>query len=144
MVEFDIVSELTLYVLLLLFGLFTLILGWFQFNVFRGRAMNNPDGTVDDWHEQKILFGMAIGDLVIICPITILSIILILVENEWGFFILSLVSFWYVWVNLAFTLTSLRFENPRITAEWIVAFPFGSILGFAYLVWILINFSVIF
>ena len=144
MAEFDLIAQIELYGLLFLFGLFTALLGWFQFNVFKGKAMNNPDGTVDDWHEQKILFGMAVGDLVLICPITVLGIGFILMDIEWGYFILSLVSFWYIWVNFAFTVTSIRFEKPVISLEWIIVYPFGIFLGISYLIWFLFNFKLIF
>ena len=141
MLELEFFSQITLYVLLLLFGFVTLLLGWFQMNVLKGKAMDNPDGSVDDWHEQKIMFGMSFADLLIICPITIAGIALILFDSQWGFYILGLVSFWYVWVNTAFTVTSLRFEKPKITLNWFVVYPFGIILGIAYLTWLIIHFN---
>ncbi|MHA2103634.1 MAG: hypothetical protein ACW981_09405 [Candidatus Hodarchaeales archaeon] len=137
MIELELFSLITLYVLLILFGLFTLILSWFQFNVFRGKAMDNPDGSVDDWHEQKILYGMSFADFVIIIPISIISFILILVNSLWGYYLLGLVSFWYIWVNTAFTITSLRFEKPKITFSWIIAYPFGTVLGLGYFIWLI-------
>ena len=139
MVELEIFSQITLYILLILFGIFTLLLGWFQFNVFKGKAMDNPDGSVDDWHEQKILFGMAVADLVIICPITLLGVLMILTNSNWGFYIIGAVSFWYVWVNSAFTITSLRFEKPKITINWFVVYPFGILIGISYLIWMIIH-----
>jgi hypothetical protein len=144
MQELNLLSQATLYVLLLLFGLITLVLGWFQVNVFKGKAMDNPDGSVDDWHEQKILFGMSFSDIIIICPTTIAGIVLILVNSHWGFYILGLVSFWHVWVNTATTVTSLRFEKPKITFSWFIVFPFAILVGLAYLIWSVIHFNLVF
>ena len=106
--------------------------------------MDNPDGSVDDWHEQKILYGMSFADLLIICPITFLGIILIITNSNWGFYILGVVSFWYVWVNTAFTVTSLRFEKPKITVNWFVVYPFGILLGISYLMWVIFHSNLLF
>ncbi len=144
MQELDFLSRVTLYVLLLLFGLITLILWWFQINVYKGKAMDNPDGSTDDWHEQKILFGMSFADIVIICPATFVGIALILIDSHWGFYILGMLSFWHVWVNTAFTVSSLRFEDPEITLMWFIAYPFGILLGLLYLIWMFIHFDMIF
>ncbi|KGK99730.1 hypothetical protein LI82_00480 [Methanococcoides methylutens] len=144
MQELELLSRVTLYVLLVLFGLITLILGWFQINVYKGKAMDNPDGSTDDWHEQKILFGMSLADIIIICPATFVGIALILIDSHWGFFILVVLSFWHVWVNTSFTVTSLRFEKPEMTFMWFMAYPFGILLGISYLIWIVVHFDVIF
>ncbi|WP_135606197.1 hypothetical protein [Methanococcoides sp. NM1] len=144
MQELELLSRVTLYVLLLLFGSITLILWWFQINVYKGKAMDNPDGSSDDWHEQKILFGMSFADIVIICPATFVGIALILIDSHWGFYILGLLSFWHVWVNTAFTVTSLRFEKPEMTFMWFMAYPFGILLGLLYLVWLFVHFEMVF
>lgn len=144
MQELELLSRVTLYALLLLFGLITLILCWFQINVYKGKSMDNPDGSADDWHEQKILFGMSFADIFIICPATFVGIALILIDSHWGFFILGLLSFWHVWVNTAFTVTSLRFEKPEITLMWFIVYPFGILLGISYLIWIVVHFDVVF
>jgi hypothetical protein len=41
------------------------------------------------------------------------------------------------------TVTSLRFEKPRITAESLLVFPFGTLVGAFYLIWILIHFGIV-
>ncbi|AKB85239.1 hypothetical protein MCMEM_1186 [Methanococcoides methylutens MM1] len=106
--------------------------------------MGNPDGSTDDWHEQKILFGMALADIVIICPLSFVAIVLVLFNSLWGFLILGMLSFWYVWANTAFTVTSLRFENPDITFMWLIAFPFGILIGLLYLIWFILHFDMVF
>ncbi len=40
-------SQVTLYVLLALIGLLTLIIWGWQIQVFRGKDMENPDGSAD-------------------------------------------------------------------------------------------------
>ncbi len=40
-------SQITLHVLLALIGLLALIVWGWQIQVLRGKAMDNPDGTVD-------------------------------------------------------------------------------------------------
>ncbi|WP_340818251.1 hypothetical protein [Methanolobus sp. WCC4] len=144
MQELDLLSEMTLYVLLFLFGAITLLLLWFQINVYKGKAMDNPDGSVDDWHEQKILYGMSFADIVIIFPATFIGIALILIDSHWGFYILGMISFWHVWANTAFTISSLRFEEPEITFTWILVYPFGILLGLFYLIWLFIHFDRVF
>ena len=137
-------SQITLYVLLALIGLLALIVWGWQIQVLRGKEMKNADGTVDSWHEQKILFGMAIADIFLACPVSIIGIVLVFFNFRWGVYLLTWVSFWFVWANIVTTATSLRFEKPKITLEWIIVFPFGTLVGLAYFVWTLLNFEVIF
>lgn len=144
MQELDFLSRVILYILLFLFGVITLLLLWFQINVYKGKAMDNPDGSVDDWHEQKILYGMAFADIIIICPATFAGISLILLNLQWGFYLLGILSFWHVWVNTAFTVSSLRFEDPTITFMWFITYPLGILLGLLYLIWLFIHFDAIF
>jgi hypothetical protein len=103
--------------------------------------MDNPDGSSDDWHEQKILYGIAFADIFLACPASILGIVLVFVSPRWGFYLLALVSFWFVWANIMTTVTSLRFEKPKITLMWFIAFPFEILIGLAYIGWTLIHFD---
>jgi hypothetical protein len=112
--------------------------------VLKGKAMDNPDGSKDDYNEQNILYGMALADILIICPTTFIGIILILINLNWGFLLLGLISFWNIWVNTATTITSLRFYKPKITFSWFIVFPFGILLGLTYIIWFGINFNAIF
>ena len=57
-----------LYSYLVIFGLFCLAVLFWQIQVLRGRAMRNPDGTADDWREQKLFYGMALADVTIAVP----------------------------------------------------------------------------
>ena len=68
MYELSLFSQVSLYVLLGIMGLFTLIiLGW-QIKVIKGKAMKNPDGTFDSWKEQKTHYGIAFADILFACP----------------------------------------------------------------------------
>jgi hypothetical protein len=137
-------SQIVLYVLLFLIGLFALIVWVGQIMILRGKAFKNPDGSTDDWHEQKTHYGIAFADIFLACPVSIAGIVLVFVYPRWGYFFLALVSFWFVWGNLMTTATSLRFENPKISLMWILAFPLGTIIGLAYILWTVINFDAIF
>lgn len=137
-------SRVILYVLLALMGFVSIVVWWWQVMVMKGKAMKNPDGSVDDWHEQKILYGMAIADIFLACPATIAGIIMIFVSPRWGYYILALVSFWFVWANIMTTVTSLRFEKLKFTFSWFIAFPFGSLIGLAYIIWTFIHFDTIY
>lgn len=137
-------SLISLYVLLALITILALIIWGWQIMVLRGKAMSNPDGTHDDWHEQKIFFGIALADVVLACPVTLAGVVLVFVNPRAGFFILSMASFWFVWANIMTTATSLRFEKPKFTAAWFIAFPFGVIVGVAFIAWTLIHFDRIF
>ena len=141
MQELSLFSQISLYVLLALYGLLALIIWGWQVMVLKGKAMKNPDGSVDDWHEQKTHYGMAFADVFLACPATIVGIVLVFVSPRWGYYLLALVSFWYVWANIMTTATSLRFEKPRINLVWFITFPFGSLLGLAYIVWTLVHFD---
>ena len=45
--------QICLYILLALLGLYSLLIFGWQIMVLRGKAMKNPDGSSDDYHEQK-------------------------------------------------------------------------------------------
>ena len=47
-------SQITLYVLLALMGLLSLIIWGWQIQVLRGKDMKNPDGSADNWHEPAL------------------------------------------------------------------------------------------
>jgi hypothetical protein len=106
--------------------------------------MKNPDGSFDSWHEQKIHYGIAFADIFLACPVNIAGIVLVFVCSRWGCFLLTLVSFWWIWANTMTTTTSLKFEKPKITLNWIIAFPFGILVGLAYIVWTIVHFDTIF
>jgi len=142
--EFSLLSRITLYVIIGLLGLFGLAILWWQVNVLRGRSMSNPDGTSDNWHEEKHFFGIAVADIFLAIPVTLAGICLILADFRIGFYLTSLGSFWYLWANIMTTTNSLKFENPKITFSWIMVFPFEIVLALAYLVWTLIHFNEVF
>jgi hypothetical protein len=145
MQEFSILSRITLYVLLALLGVLALIVWGWQIQVLRGKAMKNPDGTADDWHEQKMFYGIAVADIFLACPISIIGIILVVLgSSRLGFYLLAWVSFWFVWANTMTTATSLRFEKPKITLNWLIVFPFGALVGLAYFVWTLVHFEAVY
>ena len=144
MQELSIVSQITLYVLVALIGLFTLLIGGWQIMVLKGKEMKNPDGSFDDWHKQKTHFGIAFADVFFACPVSIVGIILMFVAPRWGYYLLALVSFWLVWANTMTTTTSLRFEKPKINLIWLIVFPFEILIGLAYILWTFIHFDTIF
>jgi len=142
--ELSLVSRVLLYVLLSLIALLTLAVAWAQVGCLRGRPFQNPDGTADDWRDQKIFYGIAWADLAVTCPLSIVGLALAFATPKLGLFLLAGVSVWLVWANIMTTVTSLRFEKPRITLPWLVVFPFGSIVGLAYLLWILLHFDLVY
>ncbi len=142
--ELSTLSRATLYALLALIGILTLAIWWAQTGVLRGGAFKNPDGTVDDWHEQKIFFGISFADVFLACPASATGIVLVFLYPRWGFYMLALVSFWFLWANIMTTITSLRFEAPKITLSWFIVYPLGSIVGLAYIVWTLVHFDTIY
>ena len=135
------ISQVILYVLLALIGLIALIVFGWQIQVLRGKAMNNADGSSDSWHEQKIFYGIVIADIFLACPLSIAGIVLVFVTPRWGYYLLALVSFWLVWADVMTTATSLRFEKPKITLNWFIVFPFGILVGLAYILWTLVHFD---
>jgi len=144
MQELSALSQITLYVLLALIGLLSLIIWGWQIQVLRGKEMKNPDGTADSWQEQKIFYGIAVADIFLACPLSIIGIVLVFVNLRWGAYLLTWVSFWFVWANIMTTATSLRFEKPKITLNWIIVFPFGVLVGLAYFIWTLVHFDIIY
>ena len=145
MQSFSLFSQIILYVLLAFFGIFALLLWILQTKILRGKAFQNPDGSKDDWHEQKAIYGIAFADVFVACPANIFGIALVFLYPRWGYYLLALVSFWWVWANVMTTATSLRFYNPKQhLALWLVGYPFGVVLGLAYIVWTIIHFDIIY
>ena len=58
--------------------------------------------------------------------------------------VMGLVSFWFLWANVMTSVTSLRFEKPRVTLQWVVVFPLGAVIGLAYIAWTLAHFGTLF
>ena len=112
--------------------------------VLKGKAMQNPDGSSDDWHQQKIFYGIAFADVFLACPASIIGIILVFVSPRWGYYLLVMVSFWLVWANMMTTATSLRFEQPSITLNWFIVYPLGMLVGLAYIIWTIVHFEIIY
>ena len=137
-------SQIVLYVLLALIGLLSLIIWGWQIQVLRGKDMKNPDGSADNWQEQKIFYGISVADIFLACPLAIIGIVLVFISPRFGFYLLSWVSFWFVWANIMTTATSLRFEKPKITLTWFIVFPFGTLVGLAYFIWTLVHFDAIY
>ncbi len=142
MTELSLISQISLYVLLALMGLFSLLLWGWQIMILRGKAFNNPDGSKDDWHEQKTHYGIAFADVFVSCPANIIGIALVFLFPRWGFYLLSMVSFWWIWANVMTTATSLRFYNPkRSLITWLIGYPLGILVGLAFIVWTIVHFN---
>ncbi|MCP4074572.1 MAG: hypothetical protein GY744_00115 [Gammaproteobacteria bacterium] len=137
-------SLLSLYFVLTIMALYLIPLSYWQLMVLRGKPMENPDGSVDDWHLQQILYGMAFADLFVAIPVNIIGIILVFINPLWGYYALALVSFWWLWTGVMSTSTSLRFEKPKINLMWFIIFPFGALVGGYYIIWTIIHFKQIF
>ena len=145
MTELTLLSRISLYIILALFGLYSLLLLVWQVMVLRGKAFKNPDGSTDDWHEQKMFYGIAFADVFVACPANIVGIALVFLCPRWGYYLLALASFWWVWANVMTTATSLRFYNPRLKPlSWLVGYPAGILLGLAYIAWTIVHFDFIF
>lgn len=144
MQELPLFSQIVFYVLIALIGLYVVLIEVWQIKVLRGETMSNPDGSVDDWHEQKSHYGIALADVFLACPAGFISIVLTFFYPRWGFYLLALVSFWLVWANTMTTATSLRFEKPTLSLNWWFTFPGGGIVGLAFIIWSIINFNSIY
>jgi len=142
--KLPIVSQAILYILLALMFLHSVIIFVWQVQVIRGRAMKNADGSFDSWHEQKNYYGIALADVLLSCPINILGILLVFISPRWEFYLISLVSFWWLWANTMTTANSLKFEKPKMTFYWVISFPFGIFIGLSYIVFTFVHFDVIF
>ena len=138
------ISRVLLFVLLTLISLITVIVLTAQIGCVRGKPFQNPDGTKDDWREQRLFYGIAWADILVACPLSFAGVVLIFLAPRWGFFLMGMVSFWFVWANVMTTVTSIRFEKPRITLQWIVVFPLGTLIGLAFLLWIFVHFDLVF
>lgn len=141
MPDLSILSLTTLYVILAFIGVLSLLILGFQIQVFRGKRMPNPDGSADDWHEQQIFYGIAVADILLACPLGFAVVALILIGSPWGFFLLPLHGFYFLWANTMTTTTSLRFHKPQFTLMWFIVFPLGILVGIATLLWSAIHLS---
>lgn len=145
MPELSFISQVILYVLLVFMGVFSVLLWGWQFMILRGKSFENPDGSMDDWHEQKAHYGIAFADVFVSCPANVIAILLVFLSPRWGFYLLALVSFWWVWANVMTTATSLRFYNPRHKlVAWLSGYPLGILVGLAYIVWTIVHFDAIY
>ncbi|MFC2060088.1 hypothetical protein ACFLTZ_03205 [Chloroflexota bacterium] len=142
--EIPLISKVVLYIIVALFGLICIALLIWQIMVLRGKSMKTPDGSADDWHEQKLFYGIALADIVLAIPITFVGVILIFMEWRIGYYLTGLASFWFLWANIMSTATSMRFEKPKFSFNWFIVFPFGAIVALAYIVWTLVHFDTIF
>jgi len=142
--DLPLISRILLYIIVVIFGILCILIAGWQIMVVRGKSMNNPDGTVDDWHEQKLFYGIAVADIIIAVPVALIGITLIFIGLRMGYYLTGLASFWLLWTNIMTTVTSLRFEKPKISINWFIVFPFGAIIGLAYIVWTLVHFETIF
>ncbi len=142
--ELTMSSRLVLYVLLGLMGFFALIILVWQIQVMRGRRMENPDGSADDWHDQPLFYGIAVADVFLACPATIAGAILAAFGSRWGFYVTALSASWFVWANTMTTAHSLKFERPKITLSWIVAYPLEILLGAGYIASTVVSSDLIF
>ncbi len=141
MTDLPFASTLTLYGLLAFIAVLSLLILGFQINVFRGKRMPNPDGSADDWHEQKIFYGIAVADILFACPLGFAVVALTLAGSPWGLFLLPAHGFYFLWANTMTTATSLRFHSPRFTLMWFIVFPLGAIVGAATLLWSALHFA---
>jgi len=137
-------SRLLLYTLLTLIAVFTVLVLWAQLGCVRGKPFENPDGTKDDWREQKIFYGIAWADILFACPTSFAALVLIFSAPKWGFYLMGMVSFWFLWANVMTTVTSLRFESPKLTLQWLLVFPLGAVTGLVFIAWTLAHFSTVF
>jgi len=145
MAELSSISTLILYVLLGLMGPYALALWVAQCMVLRGKAFHNPDGSTDDWHRERSFYGIAFADVTVSCPATVGGIVLIFVAPRWGYYLLALAAFFWVWANVMTTATSMRFYDwKRRPVVWFMLYPFGALLGLAYIIWTLVHFEVIY
>jgi len=144
MQDIPFVSILILYILLGLSGLYFIVLWFWQIKVFKGKRMKNVDGSFDDWHEQNMDYGFSFADIVIGCPVGLLGVVLTFLHYQVGFYLVAMVSFWFLWVNLATTVTSLKFRKPKLNFSWFMTFPFGSLMSLAYILWTIFYYDVIF
>ena len=144
MQELSIFSQVNLYVIIGIMGFLCIVIWDWQIKVLKGKPMKNPDGSFDNWHEQKTHYGIAIADIFLACPVNIAGIILVFVSPRWGYYLLGLVSFWWVWANFMTTATSLRFEKLKITFMWFIVFPFGILVGLVYIIWTIVHFDIIY
>jgi len=144
MQDLSILSQISLYALLGIMGLYCLMVFGWQMMVLKGKALKNADGSFDCWHKQKSHYGIAFADIILACPVNIVGIVLVFITPRWGYYLLALVSFWWVWANIMTTATSLRFEKPMMTLSWFITFPFGALVGLAYILWTVVHFDAIY
>lgn len=140
------VSRWILQVILIVMACYILAIEVWQFQVFRGKHLINPDGSADDWHEQKLHYGIALADLFLIFPVTVLAICLYFCQQvALAHYFFSLIASWLVYCNIFTTVTSLKFQSPvNMDWDWFISFPFGVVLGSIYLAWVLTHFEAIF
>ncbi|MBT3224302.1 MAG: hypothetical protein HN348_34985 [Proteobacteria bacterium] len=51
---------------------------------------------------------------------------------------------WFVWVNIATTVSIIKFHKPKANFEWLFSYPGLVALGLAFLVWEFVHWNTIF
>ena len=101
--EIPLIGQVILYIVIVLFGLLAIIVFGWQIMVLRGKSMKNADGSVDSWHEQKLFYGIALADITIPVPLTLVGIVSIFLGWRIGYYLTGLASFWFLWTNIMAT-----------------------------------------
>lgn len=134
MSDIPVFASIVLYVLIGTIGFSCILLWYWQLGVLRGKAFKNPDGSFDDWHKEKTHYGISLADTLISCPLGVVGAVLAFFGSRWGFYLLALVAFFFVWANVMTTATSLKFERFKIGFAWLIGYPFGILVGLLYLI----------
>lgn len=110
-------------------GAYTILLFVWQVFVLRGRQMQNPDGSADNWKAHESYYGIALADVLLACPVCLAAAVLAFIAPKTGAFLLGVAGFWLLWANFSTSATSLRFRHPKLTIAWWITFPFGGVIG---------------
>ncbi len=137
-------SLVILYVIVGIMDLGLIVLWGWQLQVFRGKPMENPDGSKDDWNEAPLCYGIALADMVIAVPTALVATVLMILEYRVGHYLFGAIAWWFVWVNFATTVSSIRFHKPKMSFGWLFSYPGLVAFGLAYLVWEFVHWDVVF
>lgn len=142
--DLSVVSQSILYFCIAFYGLFIPLELFVQIKMLKGQKVPKPDGSFDQIETYPEFFAYAIGNLFLLLPVMIASIILVLLSHRMGFYLMALVSFWMVFNYFCRTAVSFKVYTPKPSLKWIFVFPWYAIIGLIYIVWSVVHFGIIY
>jgi len=141
--ELSLISNISLYVIMAIYMVIIVGLFDYQYKVATSKVPTCPGGEPDDWKKYPPLYGGAMADLLINCPLVTTGMILILFNCRVGFYLVAIATSILIWC-WSFILFEIKSHKPKVTFMWIVSFIVPPLISLTFLLWTIIHFDAIY